>query len=232
MRNEMESKWALKKTDATVLVAKSEPLTCEVLDNLLKKEGFNVVGRASQLDDLITKIQTKKPGCLIVEVGMLGETAKLMNALSELKKKPKVVMYVNTQDRQEIARVLEAKFSAYLDSKDGLAELYQCLDSTDQDTTYYSTNFKDLIHELGIRDADTATLNIINTLTKREREVLFYLTKGLTGHEVAAQLNMSYRTLCNHKQNMTQKFGLDSVRHLMRHGLRVRSYLMDPQAVL
>lgn len=232
MKNEMESTWALKKTDATLLVAKSEPLTCEVLDNLLKKEGFNVVGRASQLDDLIAKIQTKKPGCVIVEVGMLGETSKLMNALGELKKKPKVVMYVNTHDRQEIARVLEAKFSAYLDSKDGLSELYRCLDSTAQDTTYYSTNFKDLIHELGIKDADTETLDIINALTRREREVLYYLTKGLTGQEVAAQLNISYRTLCSHKQNMTQKFGLDSVRHLMRHGLRVRSFLMDPQAAL
>ncbi|GHB55662.1 response regulator transcription factor [Persicitalea jodogahamensis] len=230
MKTEMESKWALKKTDATVLVAKSEPFTCEVLGSLLKTEGFDVVGRASKLDDLISKIQTKKPACVITEVGLIGDAAKLMSALSELKKVPKVVMYVNSHDTRDISKVLEAKFSAYLHAEDQLEELYHCLQSTRKNDTYYSACFKDLIHELGIKEADTETLNVIKSLTKREREVLYYLTKGMTGHEVAAHLNMSYRTLATHKQNITQKFSLDSGRNLLRQGLQIRSFLTDPQA--
>ncbi len=230
MKKEMESKWSLRKTDATVLVAKSEPFTCEVLGSLLKSEGFDVVGRASQLDDLISKIQTKKPACVITEVGLIGDASQLMSALGELKKVPKVVLYVNTHDTQDISKVLEAKFSAYLHAEDQLEELYRCLQSTSKDTTYFSSCFRELIRELGINEADSETLAIIKSLTKRERQVLYYLTKGLTGHEVAEQLNMSYRTLANHKQNITQKFSLDSGRQLLRHGLRIRSFLGDPRA--
>lgn len=230
MKTEMESKWALKKMDATVLVAKSEPFTCEVLGSLLKTEGFDVVGRASKLDDLISKIQTKKPACVITEVGLIGDATRLMSALSELKKVPKVVMYVNSHDTRDISKVLEAQFSAYLHAEDQLEELYHCLQSTNKNDTYYSACFKDLIHELGIKEADTETLSVIKSLTKREREVLYYLTKGMTGHEVAAHLNMSYRTLATHKQNITQKFSLDSGRNLLRQGLQIRSFLTDPQA--
>jgi DNA-binding NarL/FixJ family response regulator len=232
MKKEMDVKWALKKTDATVLVAKSEPFTCEVLGSLLKSEGFDVIGRASRLDDLISKIQTKKPTCVITEVGLIGDASQLLNALGELKKVPKVVLYVNTNDTRDISKVLEAKFSAYLHAEDHLEELYHCLHSTKRDSTYYSSCFKGLIQELGITEADTETLRIIKTLTKRERQVLYYLTKGLTGHEVAQQLNMSYRTLANHKQNITQKFALDSGRHLLRQGLQIRSYLGDSQGVV
>ncbi len=230
MKTEMESKWALKKTDDTVLVAKSEPFTCEMLDKMLKTEGFDVVGRASKLDDLISKIQTKKPACVITDAGLIGDATKLLSALGELKKVPRVVMYVNSHDSRDISKMLEAKFSAYLHSDDQLAELYHCLQSTKKNDTYYSACFKDLIHELGIKEADTETMNVIKSLTKREREVLYYLTKGMTGHEVAAHLNMSYRTLATHKQNISQKFSLDSGRHLLRQGLQIRSFLTDPQA--
>ncbi len=229
MKKEIESKWSLKKTDGTVLVAKSEPFTCEVLGSLLKTEGFDVVGRASKLDDLISKIQTKKPSCVITEVGLIGDATKLMSALSELKKVPKVVLYVNTQDTQDISKVLEAKFSAYLHAEDQLEELYHCLQSTGQNSTYYSSCFKDLIRELNINEADSETLRIIESLTKRERQVLYYMTKGLTGQEIAAQLNMSYRTLANHKQNITQKFSLESGRQLLRHGLQIRGLLAGSQ---
>lgn len=232
MKKEMDAKWALKKTDDTVLVAKSEPFTCEVLGSLLKSEGFDVVGRASRLDDLISKIQTKKPSCVITEVGLIGDASKLLDALGELKKVPKVVLYVNTNDTRDISKVLEAKFSAYLHAEDHLEELYHCLHSTKRDATYYSSCFKGLIQELGITDADTETLRVIKSLTKRERQVLYYLTKGLTGQEVARQLNMSYRTLANHKQNITQKFALDSGRHLLRQGLQIRSFLGDSRGEL
>lgn len=230
MKKEIESKWSLKKTDGTVLVAKSEPFTCEVLGSLLKTEGFDVVGRASKLDDLISKIQTKKPACVITEVGVIGDATKLMSALGEMKKVPRVVLYVNSQNTQDISKVLEAKFSAYLHAEDQLEELYHCLLSTKKDSTYYSSCFKDLIRELGINEADSETMEIIQSLTKRERQVLYYMTKGLTGQEIAAQLNMSYRTLANHKQNITQKFSLESGRQLLRHGLQIRGFLADQRA--
>lgn len=228
MEKEMNSNWALKKTDATVLVAKSEPFTCEVLGSLLKTEGFDVVGRASKLDDLISKIQTKKPSCVITEVGLIGDASRLMDALGQMKKVPKVVLYVNSHDTRDISKMLEAKFSAYLHAEDELEELYRCLLSTKKDAIYYSSCFKDLIHELGINEADSETLCIIKSLTKRERQVLQLLTKGLTGTQVADQLAMSYRTLATHKQNITQKFALDSGRQLLRKGLQIRNFLANP----
>jgi len=49
----------LRKMDSSVLIAKEEPFSCEVLSKLLESEGFDVVGRANELDELIQKIHTK-----------------------------------------------------------------------------------------------------------------------------------------------------------------------------
>ncbi len=45
----------IRKLDSSVLVAKEEPFSCEVLSKLLEREGFDVVGRANELDDLYSE---------------------------------------------------------------------------------------------------------------------------------------------------------------------------------
>ncbi|GAB2779665.1 hypothetical protein GCM10027275_24010 [Rhabdobacter roseus] len=230
MKKDSTDAWSLRKLDTTVLVAKAEPFTCEVLGSLLKREGFDVVGRASKLDELISKIQTKKPECVITEVGLIGKEAKqLVDSLNEMKKRPKVVLYVNSQNAGDIANVLEADFSAYLHSEDELDELYLCLQSMSRERTYYSSCFKGLIQELGITEADSETLQMLKSLTKRERQVLYYMTQGLPGQEIAEKMNISYRTLATHKQNVTQKFCLDSGRMLLRQSLLIKRFLKAPQ---
>jgi len=223
---EKETKFELRKIDTKVLVAKAESFTSEVLGSLLKREGFDVVGRAMELDDVIQKIRVKKPSFVITDAAVVNQDPhRFTDVIAEGQRKTKVILYFNSKDPVDLNQMLQNKFNAYLHVDDNLSELYSCLGKLSTEETFYSTCFRQLINRYGITEADSATQQKIALLTKREKEVLFFITEGYTGQETATMLNMSYRTLANHKQNITDKFKLKSSRDLLKEGLQIRSFL-------
>lgn len=74
-----------------------------------------------------------------------------------------------------------------------------------------------------IEQSKTGTFDPHETLTPRQREVLQLAAEGKTNPEIAARLNISQRTVENHRATSMQKLGLQNqtelVRHAIRHGL-------------
>jgi len=59
-------------------------------------------------------------------------------------------------------------------------------------------------------DHKGATLEA-SELTKRERDILVLVAKGLMSKEIAEQLNISIHTVISHRKNITKKTGIKSV---------------------
>jgi DNA-binding NarL/FixJ family response regulator len=61
------------------------------------------------------------------------------------------------------------------------------------------------------------------TLTPRQREVLQLAAEGKTNGEIAARLNISQRTVENHRATLMKRLGLQNqtelIRHAMGHGM-------------
>lgn len=61
------------------------------------------------------------------------------------------------------------------------------------------------------------------TLSTREFEVLQLLVAGMSVTAIAAQINLSVKTISTHKANLMDKMGLQNqselVRYAIRHGL-------------
>jgi FixJ family two-component response regulator len=64
------------------------------------------------------------------------------------------------------------------------------------------------------RDANEARMKL-ESLTRREREVLDCLIKGCTSKEIAKQLDISHRTVDVHRQHILTKFNTNSVPALL-----------------
>ena len=54
-------------------------------------------------------------------------------------------------------------------------------------------------------------------LTPREKEIFYFLEEGLSNIEISEMINISYRTVENHKVSICQKFGLPGRRDLMKY---------------
>lgn len=66
---------------------------------------------------------------------------------------------------------------------------------------------------------------LIDTLTPRERQVLQGIVDGLANKQVAAELNISSRTVETHRVHIMQKLQADSLAHLVRIWIDAGQYV-------
>ncbi len=214
--------FAIRRRDFSILVAQSEIFNCEVLSQLLKEQGYNVVGRAVELEDTLQQIRVKRPNCVILESDISDEHSF---DIVEQMQATKFILYTRKPDFRMVANAMRKGFFGFLYATDGLDELYQCFQTVSNGGCYYSNGFMNLLRNFGVDVISESTREELNRLSEREREVLRMIASGFTSGEIANQLNISYRTAVNHKANIAQKLSLESCRQLPRYSISVKNYL-------
>jgi DNA-binding CsgD family transcriptional regulator len=63
------------------------------------------------------------------------------------------------------------------------------------------------------------TMQVDNTLTRREREVLEMISQGKTSRQIAGDLNLSVYTVNNHRKHICKKIGLHSTAQLVAYAV-------------
>lgn len=223
---EATKNFAIRRREFSILVAQSELFNCEVLSQLLKEQGYNVVGRAVEMEDTLQQIRVKRPKCVILESEISGQrTFDIVDQIQQASQQTKFILYTRKPDLRLVASAMQKGFFGFIYATDGLDELYRCFHTVSNGGCYYSNGFMDLLRNFGVDVISDATRDELNRLTSREREVLRMVANGHTAGEIADQLNISYRTAINHKAHIAKKLNLDSCRQLPHYGISVKNYL-------
>lgn len=223
---EATKQFSLRRKDFSILVAQSELFTCEVLSQLLKEQGYNVVGRAVELDDTIQQIRVKRPQCVILESEISGQRSfGIVREMQQSNQQVKFILYTSKPDMRVVASAMQMGFYGFLSASDGLDELYRCFQTVSSGGCYYSNGFMALLKNYGVEVMSDSTREELSRLSEREREVLRMIAYGHTADEIADQLGISYRTAVNHKAHIAKKLDLESCRQLPRYGIAVKNYL-------
>jgi DNA-binding NarL/FixJ family response regulator len=223
---EITKKFAIRRRDFSILVAQSELFTCEVLSQLLKEQGYNVVGRAIEIEDTLQQIRVKRPQCVILEAEISGQRSfEIVEQMRQSNQQTKFILYTRNPDLRLIASAMQIGFFGFLYATDGLDELYRCFQTVSNGGCYYSNGFMNLLKNFGVEIISDTTRDELSRLTEREREVLRMIANGHTATDIADELNISYRTAVNHKVHIAKKLQLNSCRQLPRYGIAVKNYL-------
>jgi len=223
---ESSKNFALRRRDFSILVAQSEVFTCEVLSQLLKEQGYNVVGRAVEMEDTLQQIRVKRPQCVILESEISGQRSfDIVQEMRESNYQTKFILYTSKPDFRMVAKAMQMGFFGFLYASDGLEELYRCFQTVSNGGCYYSNGFMNLLKNFGVEVLSDTTREELSRLSDREKEVLRMIASGATATEIAEQLGISYRTAVNHKAHIAKKLELDSCRQLPRYGISVKNYL-------
>lgn len=223
---EVTKNFIVRRRDFSILVAQSELFNCEVLTQLLKEQGYNVVGRAIDMEDTIQQIRVKRPKCVIMESEISGKrSSEIIEQIKPVNHQTKFILYSRRPDLRMVANAMQKGFTGFLYATDGLDELYHCFQTVSNGGCYYSKGFIDLLKNFGVDIISDTTRDELNRLTEREREVLRMVANGHTSEEISDQLRISYRTAVNHKAHIAKKLNLNSCRQLPRYGILVKNYL-------
>jgi DNA-binding NarL/FixJ family response regulator len=71
-----------------------------------------------------------------------------------------------------------------------------------------------------MRDTDVASLDLFDTLSSREREILRLVAEGRTSDEIAEALFLSVRTVETHRATLMRKMGFHNRIELLHYALR------------
>ena len=136
-----------------------------------------------------------------------------------LKKKPeaKIIILTTHNDKEIITEMLHIGVAGYVVKNSSKQELLMAIRKMKDGKSFFSDDVHEALRkELKTRHEKEANENVF-VLTKREKEIVELLAKEYTNEKIAAELNISYRTVETHRKNIMQKTNSHNLAGLLKY---------------
>ncbi|HCA80637.1 MAG TPA: DNA-binding response regulator [Bacteroidetes bacterium] len=222
-----------------VLLADDHTLIRSGIVTLLQSsKDIQIVGEAADGDEAIRKTGELLPDVVVIDLSMPKLSG--IEATKILKRKyPDTHVLVLTMHENEeyVFQILKSGASGYVLKSAGKEELSAAIRAASKGEKFFSPRISQLMAEGYVRRVDHESggerqQNV--PLTRREREVLSLVVRGLTNQQIADQLYISPRTVDTHRTNIMQKLDIHDVANLVRyamdHGITSEGDGLTPKA--
>ena len=195
-----------KVQPATVFVVDDDEAVRNSLRLLLKAVGLPTeVFRSA--DEYLKAFDNGRSGCLVLDIRMPGMSG--LELQEELNRREAILPIIFISGHGDIPMAVEAMQRGALDflqkpfrDQDLLDRIHRAIE---KDRTGRAL--------LGNRESIRAR---IASLTPREQEILTMVTQGKANKVIAADLELSQRTVEIHRAHVMEKMGANSLAHLVR----------------
>ena len=116
--------------------------------------------------------------------------------------------------------MLSAGAAGYLLKDSAFEELATAVRTVADNRTYLSQGVSHIIAEDYVRHIEASDASAFSVLSPREREVLQLLAEGRNTKQVAVALDVSVKTIQNHRQNIMEKLDIFSMADLTKYAIR------------
>lgn len=202
-----------------ILLADDHRLVAEGLRSLLQPE-FELVGVVEDGRALVETARLVSPDVIVADIGMPKLNG--LEALAQLKKdnpKVKVVMLTMHRESAYARRAIEEGASAFVLKHSASAELITAIRAALEGKTYITPTIAGEVFN-DLRRGERKSVDPGQSLTHRQREILQLLAEGRSAKEIAAQLNISARTVEFHKYQMMETLAIHSSAELVHYALK------------
>jgi DNA-binding NarL/FixJ family response regulator len=205
-----------------IILADDHKIMREGLRSLLEKESdMEVVGETEDGQTTVQQVQKLSPDVVIMDISMPNldgiESTRQIIAKSPSVKVLALSMHSN---KRFIAEMLSAGASGYLSKASAGNELVNAIRIVTSNQTYLSPHIANTVTADYVSHLTAKGSSSYSILTAREREVLRLLAEGKTSKQVALNLNVSVKTVENHRNKIMDKLDIHNVVELTRYAIR------------
>ncbi len=188
-----------------VMLADDHALMREGIKHLLEFDGsIEVIEEASDGLECLEKLKRVKPDILLLDINMPDMNG--IEVLEELKRKNnpvKILMLTVHSEVEYLVKAVDIGADGYILKDSGSIELKQAINVIMTNESYIQPSLLPALNSRLInRDIDKEKLE---SLTKREIEILTQVAGGMFNKEIANNLDISERTVKNHISNIFKK---------------------------
>lgn len=192
-----------------VLLVDDDPLVCAHLRTILgTTDDLEVTGEAYDGADALDAATRHRPDIVLMDLRMPGVDGVTATRHIRALPTPPIVVALTTFDTdQHVLAALHAGAAGFLLKSTPPRDLVDLVRVAAAGHTVLSPPAtRRLLDNADRHRADQhATTELLNTLTRREREVLAHLAHGLTNAEIARQLHLSETTVKGHVSQILAK---------------------------
>ena len=195
----------LIKMAIKIMIADDHSMIREGLKSLLELEGdIQVVAEAEDGVDCLDKLKICTPDVLLLDINMPRKNGlEVLQTLKSSKSKVKVLVLTVHNEVEYLMKAVDIGVDGYILKDSESAELKKAIFSIVEGENYIQPSLIPSLNSKMIeKNRDEGK---IESLTKRELEVLKLLAVGMYNKEVAEKLNISERTVKNHVSNIFKK---------------------------
>lgn len=191
-----------------IIIADDHEMIRDGIKNLLEFDGkMKIIAEASDGLECLELLQTYKPDVLLLDINMPNcNGLEVLEKLKSKKKKMKILMLTVHNETEYLMKAMEIGVNGYILKDSSSSELIAAINAILNGEEYIQPSLIPALNSSLInKDIDKEK---INSLTKREIEVLILVTNGSFNRDIAEALNISERTVKNHMSNIFKKIGV------------------------
>jgi len=200
-----------------ILLADDHTMFRESLKALLEREGFEVLGEASDGREAVRLARRLQPDLTVLDLGM-----QLLNGIGAAREIHKhcpqslTILLTMYEEEAYVLEALQVGVRGYVLKAQAAADLVRAIQEVSHGSIYLSPGIS--------RAVVDAFLNKTNfkedPLTERERQVLQLIAEGKSTKEVALILGVSFKTAESHRMRIMGKLEIHNTAGLVLYAVR------------
>jgi len=204
-----------------VVIVEDQTAIREMLAEVLRHDpNFEIVGQAGDGQVAYQLILDSKPDVLVLDARLpVLNGLELLRRVTKQVRNLRILIFSGHENPVLIREMLEAGAHGFVEKTAGLIELKKGLETVANGGTYFGPAVSGLLRNVVANPSVTTTTK--DFLTPREREILQLVAESFSTKEIAQKLNISVKTVDNHRTNLMRKLDLHNVASITRYAMQI-----------
>ena len=213
-----------------ILVDKHNVFLEGITQCLRNEEDFQVIGQATDGLAALKLVDEKTPNLIVTDLSMpVVSGLELITKLTKSNPDIKFLVMAEATEKSSVKMALDLGAKGYVSKSASIQDLTKAIRLVDSGHSYFDPSLS-----MSRREHIPTSLikygKILGSngwkLTPQEKRILRHIMKGLTSREIAQELNLSKRTIQNHRASIMKKFRAKNLVELVKFSLD-NQYLYD-----
>lgn len=205
----------------TIVLGDDHQVVLEGLQSLLENEpDYRIVGEANEGWEVVRMVERLQPEILILDLMMPGLNGlEIVRQVKKLSPSTGIIIFTMHANESYVVEALRNGALAYVLKSSPMDAMKQALQEVVAGRRYLGSPLSERAIEVYLQSVQPGELDLYDTLTARERQVLQLAAEGETYAAIAARLSISPRTVESHRAHLMSKLGLHTQTDLIRYAL-------------
>jgi DNA-binding NarL/FixJ family response regulator len=205
-----------------VLIAEDHTVVREGLRMLLQgARDIEIAGEAANGREAVRLALSLNPDVLLLDL-MMPTLNGIEAARQVTSRVPRVKVLVlsSYSDTDQIRKLRSSGIAGYLVKHTAVDELLHAIRVVSQGEPYFASEAAEVPTDIQMSSAEKVQLS------SREAEILQLIAEGYPNKQIAAELNISIKTVQQHRQRLMNKLNVHGIASLTRHA--IAEGIVDP----